>query len=72
MTPGLSDAMFDAVAAAMLTTTPTAPNHPATTAAVTFTTTLPDLPALADTERTLMAEWLTRSLTHLRDHSLHH
>ncbi|MDY7086608.1 MAG: TetR/AcrR family transcriptional regulator [Actinomycetota bacterium] len=65
----LSDAMFNAVAAAILTPTPV---PAATTAdpgavAVTFRTVLPDLPALTPAERALMAEWLTRSLTRLQD-----
>ncbi|MCO8275865.1 TetR/AcrR family transcriptional regulator [Actinoplanes sp. TRM 88003] len=64
--PGLADAMFDAVTSAILTTTPPVRDPGPTTAAVTFGTVLPDLPALTDAERTLMAEWLTRSLTHLR------
>ncbi|MBU2665118.1 TetR/AcrR family transcriptional regulator [Actinoplanes bogorensis] len=62
----LSDAMFDMVAAAILTTAPAVPARDTTALAVTFAAALPDLPALTDAERTLMAEWLTRSLTHLR------
>ena len=64
--PGLPDAMFDTVAAAILTTTPATPASDVAAVAVTFGTVLADLPALTDAERTLMAEWLTRSLTHLR------
>lgn len=62
----LSDAMFDAVAAAILTTAPATPDDGPAAVAVTFGTVLPDLPALTDAERTLMAEWLDRSLTRLR------
>jgi hypothetical protein len=36
------------------------------TVAVTFMTVLPELPALTDAERTLMAEWVARSLVRLR------
>jgi len=64
--PGLADAMFAAVAAALLTTTPATPDPTVSTVAVTFMTVLADLPALTDAERTLMAEWITRSLSHLR------
>ncbi|MCY1141017.1 TetR/AcrR family transcriptional regulator [Actinoplanes sp. Pm04-4] len=63
---GLPDAMFDAVAAAILTTAPVTPDPGVAATAVTFGTVLPGLPALTDAERTLMAEWLTRSLTALR------
>ncbi|GAA4544330.1 helix-turn-helix domain-containing protein [Pseudonocardia xishanensis] len=59
----LADAMFDAVAARILTTAPAAEDRGPAALAVTFLTVLPDLPTLTDAERTLMAEWLTRSLT---------
>jgi AcrR family transcriptional regulator len=60
--PGLVESMFDAVAAAVLATTPAVPGTDARTVAVTFASVLPDLPALTDAERALLAEWLTRSL----------
>ncbi|MGK5685131.1 TetR/AcrR family transcriptional regulator [Actinoplanes sp. URMC 104] len=63
---GLADAMFDAVAAGILTTAPARNDPGPVAAAVTFGTVLADLPALTDAERALLAEWLTRSLTHLR------
>lgn len=63
---GLADAMFDAAAAAILTTTPATPDPTVSAVAVTFLTVLADLPALTNAERTLMAEWITRSLSHLR------
>lgn len=63
---GLPDAMFDAAAAAILTTTPATPDPTVSAVAVTFLTVLADLPALTNAERTLIAEWLTRSLSHLR------
>ncbi|WP_250034890.1 TetR/AcrR family transcriptional regulator [Paractinoplanes maris] len=64
--PGLSDALFDAVTAGILATAPATTDPGPTAVAVTFSTVLADLPALTDAERALMAEWLTRSLTHLR------
>lgn len=64
---GLSDAMFDAVASTIFTGTPATEDTSLRTVAVTFATLLPDLPALTDAERTLMAEWIARSLTVLRD-----
>jgi AcrR family transcriptional regulator len=64
--PGLPDAMFDALAAGILATAPATPDTTLGTVAVTFATVVPDLPALSDAERTLMTEWLARSLAHLR------
>ncbi len=66
---GLSRTMFDAVSTAILTTTPATPDTTVIAVAVTFMTVLSDLPALTDAERTLMAEWITRSLTQLRPRS---
>ncbi|MEV4132779.1 TetR/AcrR family transcriptional regulator [Dactylosporangium sp. NPDC049742] len=60
--PGLAEAMFGAVADRILTAAPPAPDATMTTVAVTFATVVPELPALSDAERALMAEWLTRSL----------
>lgn len=59
---GLSDAMFDAVTGSILATVPATPDTTARSVAITFAALLPDLPALTDAERTLMAEWLARSL----------
>jgi|SRR4051794_37324769 len=64
--PGLSDAMFDAMASVVLTAAPATPDSTARTVAVAFATVVPDLPALSGAERALMTEWLTRSLEHLR------
>ncbi|MBM2615985.1 TetR/AcrR family transcriptional regulator [Actinoplanes sp. LDG1-06] len=64
--PGLADAMFEAVATRILTTAPSTADTGTTAVAVTFQTALPDLPALTEAERALMAEWLTRSLTEMR------
>lgn len=59
---GLADAMFDAVARGILATAPATPDTTMDTVAVTFATMVSDLPALTDAERTLMSEWLARSL----------
>jgi hypothetical protein len=56
--------MFDTVAAGILATAPAVPATDARTVAVTFRAVLPELPALTDAERALMAEWLTRSVSH--------
>ncbi|MEO9325379.1 helix-turn-helix domain-containing protein [Nocardioides sp. C4-1] len=65
---GLVEAAYDAVAAAILVGQPARPeSNPLTSAVVTAAAVLPELPGLSEAERTLMAEWLTRSLAHLRD-----
>lgn len=63
---GLSEAMLDAVLTGILAAAPAAADVSVTTVAVTFMTVLADLPALTDAERTLMAEWVARSLALLR------
>jgi AcrR family transcriptional regulator len=63
---GVSDAMLETVLRGILTDAPAAPDTGVTAVAVTFAATLPDLPGLTDAERTLMAEWLARSLARLR------
>lgn len=65
----LADAMFESLLGGILTTTPAAPDTSTGSIAVTFGTVLPDLPALTAAERTLMAEWLTRSLKALQSSS---
>ncbi|WP_134767069.1 TetR/AcrR family transcriptional regulator [Nocardioides sp. 1609] len=65
--PGLSEAMLAAVLGAILATAPATPDTAAHTIAVTFGTVVPTLPGLSEAERTLMGEWLARSLTGLRD-----
>ena len=62
----LSEAMFDVLAAGILAAAPATYDASVTTVAVTFLTVLAELPALTDAERTLMAEWVTRSLARLR------
>ena len=64
--PGLSDAMYETVLGGILATAPASTDTGTSTVAVTFGTVLPDLPALTDAERTLMAEWLQRSLADLQ------
>ncbi|GHJ07935.1 TetR family transcriptional regulator [Micromonospora humidisoli] len=63
--PGLGDAVLDAVLGGILTTTPATPDPTLRTAAVTLAALTPDLPGLTDAERTLLTEWLTRSLARL-------
>lgn len=64
--PGLSQAVFDVVAAGILAAAPATDDASTATVAVTFLTVVADLPALTDAERTLMAEWVARALAHLR------
>lgn len=64
--PGLADAMFDAVAAAVLADAPVSAGGDLRAVAVTFAAVVADLPALSDAERTLMTEWVARALVHLR------
>ncbi len=63
---GLPDAMFEAVAAAILTAAPAAGDATVNAVAVTFLAVLEQLPSLTDAERTLMAEWVARALAQLR------
>jgi hypothetical protein len=58
--------MFDVVAAGILAARQATDDSSVGTVAVTFLTVLPELPALTDAERTLMAEWVARSLVRLR------
>ena len=58
---GLADAMWDALARAILTEAPALATGGAVAAAVTFRTVVPDLPALTEAERALLAEWLDRA-----------
>ncbi|GIF17901.1 AcrR family transcriptional regulator [Actinoplanes tereljensis] len=60
--PGLGDAMFDAITAAVLTDGPAVPSNEARTVAVAFAAIIDQLPALSDAERALMAEWLARAI----------
>ncbi|MGC7095731.1 TetR/AcrR family transcriptional regulator [Amycolatopsis lurida] len=55
---GLADAMYDAVAHAILTDTPDLPDGDALT--VAFRAVVPELPTLTAGERTLLTEWLDR------------
>ncbi|MQY11963.1 hypothetical protein SRB5_20910 [Streptomyces sp. RB5] len=60
--PRLADAMYDAVARAILTDAPTLPADTPVGAAVTFRALIPELDALSDAERALMLEWLERAI----------
>ena len=64
--PGLADAMYEAVVAGITTTAPAAPASDRLTIAVGFATVVPDLPALRDTERALLADWVDRAIQHLQ------
>ncbi|MEW9552807.1 TetR/AcrR family transcriptional regulator [Nonomuraea sp. NPDC050783] len=59
--PGLADAMYEAVARAVLTDAPALAGDHAAAAAVAFRTVVPRLAALTGAERALLAEWLNRS-----------
>lgn len=60
--PGLADAMFDAVLSRITTTAAAVPDPSRTSLTVAFATAVPDLPGLTGAERTVLAEWLDRSL----------
>ena len=64
---GLADAMLDAVLASVLAAAPAAPDAATSAVAVTFATVIDDLPALSDAERTLLREWVARSVERLQD-----
>ncbi|MQA33553.1 TetR/AcrR family transcriptional regulator [Modestobacter roseus] len=59
---GLADAMWAALAAAVLTDEPPAAAGDTTAAAVAFRTVAPDLPGLTPAERALLSEWLDRAI----------
>jgi AcrR family transcriptional regulator len=62
----LIDAMFDAVAAGILTDPGEPADAGAASVAIQFSTLVADLPGLSEAERGLMAEWLARSITLLQ------
>ncbi len=64
--PHLADAMYDAVAHAILTNAPGRVEHRVVTPAVALRATAPTLPTLTHTERALLAEWLDRAITGLQ------
>ncbi|HEY0811710.1 MAG TPA: TetR/AcrR family transcriptional regulator [Pseudonocardia sp.] len=57
----LADALYDAVARAILTDAPTLADDGTTPTAVAFRTVVPNLSTLTDAERTLLSEWLDRA-----------
>jgi AcrR family transcriptional regulator len=58
--PGLAEAAYDALAAAILTDAPVPGDDHVTSAAVTLRAAARDLGALSPTERALLADWLDR------------
>jgi AcrR family transcriptional regulator len=64
--PELSDALFDAVLGRILTSAPEELDPTPVGVAVAFRAALPELPALTDAERTLLTEWLTRTIAELQ------
>lgn len=61
----LADTMLEAVLHAILATTPAPPASDLTALAIAFRTAVPDLPALTEGERTLLTEWLSRTIDNL-------
>jgi len=59
---GLAEAMFDAVVQAAVVDVPTRPQRDDLATTVAFATVVPELPALSDTEKALLAEWVGRSI----------
>jgi AcrR family transcriptional regulator len=57
---GLVDAMYDAVARAVLADVPACPGDPAAAATVAFRAVASTLPMLTQAERALLSEWLAR------------
>jgi AcrR family transcriptional regulator len=64
---GLADALFDAVASAILADAPALPARDVLSVTIAFSTVAPDLPALSAAEKAVLHEWLDRSVTALRD-----
>ncbi|BCY14091.1 TetR/AcrR family transcriptional regulator [Actinoplanes sp. L3-i22] len=67
--PDLAAAMFDAVAAAILTDRPPTPAADVLPLTVTFATAVPGLPTLSSAERSLMSEWLARAISEMQSPS---
>jgi len=57
----LADSMYDAIMRSILTGAPALAEDTATSAAVAFTTFVPELDRLSDAERALLTEWLERA-----------
>jgi AcrR family transcriptional regulator len=62
----LADAMYEAVAGAILTDAPTIERDDPISAMVAVRALAPRLPALSDAERVLLSEWLDRSIDELQ------
>ncbi|MDX8141802.1 TetR/AcrR family transcriptional regulator [Lentzea sp. BCCO 10_0061] len=65
--PDLATALLDAVLGEILTSTSVRPDSGPIALAVALQAALPELPALSEAERTLLAEWLTRAVAELQD-----
>lgn len=63
----LADAMYEAVARAILTDVSTIERGDPVSTAVAFRTLAPRLPALSGAERALLSEWLDRAIDELQD-----
>jgi AcrR family transcriptional regulator len=63
--PDLAEALLRAVLDQILTSTPAPPDSAPVALAVAVRAALPRFPALSEAERTLLSEWLTRSIAEL-------
>lgn len=63
--PELAEALLHAVLDQILTSTPAPPDSEPVALAVAVRAALPRFPALSDAERTLLSEWLTRTIAEL-------
>lgn len=65
--PGLADAVFEGLRRSILAAAPAVADTSTSGVATAFRARVPDLPGLTGAERALMTEWVSRSLTALRD-----
>ncbi|WP_434444048.1 TetR/AcrR family transcriptional regulator [Lentzea sp. E54] len=65
--PELTDVLLDAVLAEILTSAPVPAATDPMALVVAFREAVPQLPALSDGERTLLSEWLARTVAELQD-----
>ena len=63
---GLAEASFDAVLGAIMTSVPAPSSGDLVALTVTFAAAVPRLPALSDSERSLLLEWLDRVVADLQ------
>lgn len=65
---GLADAMFEAVLGWIVDSEVVVRDHSgAPTVAIAFAAHIPEMPALTDAERTVLAEWVGRSIDSAQD-----